>query len=107
MISLNNGNGEIQIVPEIYHDPETRKNSISYRSNMVRLAEVLIDEGKNDKAKEIMDLALEKMPIKYFGYYSLLTPFIDGYYRIGEKEKAREVFEAGCQKTPKSTGLFQ
>ena len=41
---------------------------------MARLAEVLMDEGKNDKAREIMDLALEKMPIEYFGYYSLLTP---------------------------------
>ena len=60
--------------PEIYHDPETRKNSISYRSNMVRLAEVLIDEGKNDKAKEIMDLALEKMPIKYLSLIHISEP---------------------------------
>lgn len=82
----------------IYHDPETRKNSISYRSNMARLAEVLIDEGKNEKAKKIMDLVMEKMPIDYFGYYSLLTPFIDGYYRIGEKEKAQVIFEKVAQK---------
>ena len=79
--------------PDIYHDPETRKNSISYRSNMVRLAEALIDEGKNKKAEEIMDLAIEKMPIDFFGYYSLLTPFIDSYYRIDQIEKARSVFE--------------
>ncbi len=79
--------------PAIYHDTETRKNSISYRSNMVRLAEVLIDEGKNKKAEEILDLAIEKMPIEYFGYYSLLTPFVDSYYRIDQKEKARSVFE--------------
>jgi len=84
--------------PDIYHDPETRKNSISYRSNMVRLAEVLIDEGKDQKAEEIMDLALEKMPIEYFGYYSLLTPFVDAYYRIEKKEKARKVFEAVAKK---------
>ena len=84
------GNGNS---PDIYHDPETRKNSISYRSNMARLAEVLIDEGKTTKAKEIMDLALDKMPVDFFGYYSLLTPFIDGYYRIGEREKARALFE--------------
>ena len=78
--------------PEIYHDPETRKNSISYRSNMARLAEVLIDEGKLEKAKEIIDLNLEKMPVDYFGYYSLLTPFIEGYYRIGATEDARKLF---------------
>ena len=84
--------------PEIYHDPETRKNSISYRSNLARLAEVLIDEGKFEKAESILDLALEKMPIDYFGYYSLLTPFVDGYYRIGKPEKARAVFEAVAKK---------
>ena len=84
--------------PSIYHDPETRKNSISYRSNMARLAEVLIKEGKNEKAEEIMDLVMEKMPIDYFGYYSLLTPFIDGYYLIGKKEKARTIFEKVAHK---------
>lgn len=92
--------------PEIYHDPETRKNSISYRSNMVRLAEVLIDEGKEDKAEEIMDLALEKMPIDYFGYYSLLTPFVEGYYRIDKKEKARNVFEAVAKKHQSQLNYF-
>ena len=73
---------------------------------MARLAEVLMDEGKNDKAKEIMDLALEKMPIEYFGYYSLLTPFVDGYYRIGEKDKARKVFEAVAKKHQSQLNYF-
>ena len=66
----------------IYHDPETRKNSISYRSNLARLAEKLIDENKLEKASEIIDLAFEKMPIDYFGFYSLIPPFIEGYYRL-------------------------
>ena len=84
--------------PEIYHDPETRKNSISYRSNMARLAEVLIDEGKLEKAKEIIDLNLEKMPVDYFGYYSLLTPFIEGYYRVGATEDAHKLFDQIAEK---------
>ncbi|MBL6669150.1 MAG: DUF2723 domain-containing protein [Flavobacteriaceae bacterium] len=78
--------------PDIYHDPETRKNSISFRSNLARLAEKLINENKFDKAEKIIDLALEKMPVDYFGYYSLLVPFLDGYYRIGKKEKAQSLF---------------
>ena len=79
--------------PNIYHDPETRKNSISYRTNMARLMEQLINEGKKDKAKKIIDLAMEKMPLEYFGYYSLLDPFAGGYYAIGEKQKARQMLE--------------
>ena len=75
----------------IYHDPETRKNSISFRSNMARLAEKLIDEGKNKKAKEVLDLAIHKMPLDYFGYYSLVVPMIDTYYRLGAVESAQQL----------------
>jgi len=77
--------------PDIYHDTETRKNSISFRSNMARLAEQLMDEGKNEKAKSILDLAMEKMPMDYFGYYSLLVPFVDAYYRLGALESAQSL----------------
>ena len=76
---------------DIYHDPETRKNSISFRSNMARLSELLINENKFEKAKNVMDLAIEKMPLDYFGYYSLLVPFVDGYYRIDETDKAKDL----------------
>ncbi|WP_426090840.1 glycosyltransferase family 117 protein [Flavobacterium sp. DSR3-2] len=77
----------------IYHDPETRKNSINYRSYLSRLMNQLIIEGKKDKAKVIIDLAMKKMPLEYFGYYSLLEPFAGGYYKIDEKVKARQLLE--------------
>ena len=76
---------------EIYHDPETRKNSISFRSNLSRLSEALILEEQYDKAEEIIDLAFEKMPIDFYGYYSLWTPFIEGYYKIDKDLKAHDV----------------
>jgi hypothetical protein len=75
--------------PSIYHDPETRKNSISYRTNLIRLAETLINENRLGKAEKVIDLAMEKMPFEYYGYYSLLEPFANGYYQVGQKEKAR------------------
>lgn len=83
--------------PDLYYDPETRKNAITYRSNLARLAEALMNEGKNEKAEHILDLAMEKMPVQYFGYYSLLEPFILGYYELGETEKAREVYKETTQ----------
>ena len=78
---------------DIYHDPETRKNSISFRSNITRLAETLIDEGQKEKAKTVLDLAMEKMPIDYFGFYSLISPFIEIYYRLNENDSARDLFD--------------
>ena len=84
------GNGELGT---IYHDPETRKNSISYRTNLARLMEQLINEGQKEKARKIINLAMEKMPIDYFGYYSLVDPFAGGYYEVGEKAKARQLLD--------------
>ena len=79
--------------PNIYHDPETRKNSITYRSNMARLVEGLIAEKSYDKAEKILDLGMEKMPIQKFGYYTLVEPFIDGYYTIDKKDKGRKYYK--------------
>ena len=73
--------------PDIYHDPETRKNSISFRSNLARLAEKLVNEKQPQQAIEVLDLAMEKMPLDYFGYYSLITPIAATYYRAGSAEK--------------------
>jgi hypothetical protein len=84
------GNGERST---IYHDPETRKNSISFRTNLARLMEQLINEGKRDKAKKIIDLAMTKMPVQYYGYYSLVDPFAGGYYEVGEQQKARQLLD--------------
>jgi len=76
---------------KIYHDPDTRKNAITYRTNLARLMETLIIEEKKDKAKVIADLAMKKMPIEYFGYYTMASPFAQGYYELNEKEKARDI----------------
>jgi tetratricopeptide (TPR) repeat protein len=80
--------------PSIYHDVETRRNGITYRSNLARLADQLIKEGKYDKAEDIFDLAMEKMPVEKFEFYSLLEPFVLGYYEIEKSEKARKVFQS-------------
>ena len=79
--------------PTIYHDPETRRNSITYRTNLSRLMNQLILEGQKDKAKNIIDLAMTKMPVEYFEYYSLVEPFAGGYYKIGEKVKAQQLLK--------------
>ena len=83
---------------DIYHDPETRKNSITYRGNLARLMERLINEDKLGKAEEIADIAMDNMPVDYFGYYTLLEPYISGYYEVGNKEKAEKLFKDVAKK---------
>jgi hypothetical protein len=77
----------------IYHDPETRRNSINYRSYLARLMNQLIAEGKNEKAKNIIKLVMTKMPLEKFDYYSLVDPFAKGYYDLGEKTKAQDLLK--------------
>jgi len=84
------GNGDRT---DIYHDVETRRNSITYRTNLSRLMEQLIVENKIEKAKKIIQLAIDKMPIDYYGYYTMVEPFAAGYYDVGEKEKARALLQ--------------
>ena len=84
--------------PDIYHDTETRRNGITYRSNLARLAEALINEGQLEKAENILDLAMEKMPVDYFEYYSLLEPFVLGYYEVGASDKGRDLYYSVSKK---------
>ena len=77
----------------IYLDPETRKNSVTYRNNMERLARTLISEGKTEKAKEVLLTSLEKMPVDKFGHYSMLISYIDLFYILNEKEEAHKLIK--------------
>lgn len=79
--------------PDIYHDTQTRIQGVTFRSNLARLTEALLEENKIEKAKEIIDIAMTNMPLDQFGYYTLVEPFIDGYYKVGETEKAHDLFE--------------
>ena len=76
----------------VYFDVESRKNSITYRSNISRLVNQLIIENENEKAEEITDIVIENMPVNIFGYYTLLESYIDSYYKLKNKEKARNLF---------------
>mgnify|MGYP003145747445 CR=1 FL=1 len=78
--------------PDIYHDPETRKNGLVYRSNLAKLIEELIKEKDFERAEEMLDLGMEQMPVDYYGFYTLLEPFISGYYEIGKPKKARDIW---------------
>ncbi len=75
----------------IYLDPETRRNSLVYRGVLYRLAKELHKEGKDKKAVEILNLSIDKMPIKDFGFYTSLIDYVDLYYQLGQTKKARNL----------------
>uniref|UniRef100_UPI004055A0D4 hypothetical protein n=1 Tax=Zobellia laminariae TaxID=248906 RepID=UPI004055A0D4 len=77
---------------DIYHDPQTRIQGLSYRSNLARLLEQLLKEDDIERAKNIIDISIKNLPVEDFGYYTFVEPFVDGYYKVGETTKARELF---------------
>ncbi|MEJ2162294.1 MAG: hypothetical protein P8X60_02960, partial [Robiginitalea sp.] len=79
--------------PEIYHDPQTRSQGLSLRSNLARLMEALIKENKIEKAREVIDLAMTNLPVDRYAFYTFVEPFLDGYYKVGETTKARKLFD--------------
>jgi tetratricopeptide (TPR) repeat protein len=91
---------------DIYYDVETRKNGITYRGNMARLIEQLLNEDKLEKAEKVADLAMAKMPVDDFGYYTLLEPYITAYYEIGNKEKARKLYKDVTQKYQENLSYY-
>lgn len=78
---------------KIYHDPQTRRQfGVTFRICLARLMEKLLEEDRLAEAKEILDIAMTNIPFEHYGYYMFVEPFLDGYYKVGENAKARELF---------------
>ena len=82
---------------KIYLDEQTKKNSISLRNNLMRLSDAFAEEGDTIKALEVLDISIEKMPIKDFGHFSLSVGYPEMYYLLGEPEKARKAADTLIQ----------
>ncbi|MEE9363894.1 MAG: DUF2723 domain-containing protein [Cellulophaga sp.] len=76
----------------IYHDTQTKIQGLSFRGNLARLTETLINENEIEKAKDIINITMENIPVEHFSYYAFVEPFVDGYYKVGETEKARKLY---------------
>lgn len=75
----------------IYFDEHHMRSIRNYRSNFARLATALIDEGKNDSAKVVLDKCMNTLPEYNVPYDYFMIPLAEAYYRIGETEKANKI----------------
>lgn len=77
--------------PDIYMDESHMRSIRNYRSNFAKLALALVAEGKNKKAKEVVDYAFEILPEKTVSFDMFVVPLAEVYFQVGEKEKANEL----------------
>lgn len=76
---------------KIYMDENNRRMCMNFRNNFARLAEALIAEGKNEKAKKVLDRCMEVIPEHNVPFDYFVLPIAEAYYKLGEKELADNI----------------
>lgn len=75
----------------IYLNENNRRMCMNLRNNFARLAEALINEGKKEKAIEVLDRCLEVMPEHNVPFNFFMLPVAEGYYKAGAPEKGNAI----------------
>ncbi|MCX6223296.1 MAG: DUF2723 domain-containing protein [Bacteroidia bacterium] len=77
--------------PNAYQDETCRRMMQNMKNNFNRLAEALLAENKPDKAAEVLAKLEKSMPMKVMGYTMQDIENANLWFRVGNKEKGREV----------------
>ncbi len=79
--------------PDVYLNEDNRRMLSNLRSNFARLAGKLIDKNKSDSAIKVIDRCVELVPHKRLPFSFFMLPMAEGYFKLDQTEKAREVVE--------------
>ncbi len=63
----------------------------NHRSMVTSLADAFLSEGDTTKAKEVLDFGMEKMPAEASPYDISSVGFVQGYFDVGETERATKM----------------
>jgi len=87
--------------PSVYYTTEdyVQRSITPFRSQFNTLASSLIDEGKYDKASEVLHKSLELMPDNVVPYDFTAAQTVDLFLNIGETEKAMEIARVFARRT--------
>jgi hypothetical protein len=79
--------------PHVYIDPETRNNAYRPKTNILRVAQSLINMGEKQKGLEVMELFFKYFPYPKFSLDMDDAIFANLYFKAGETEKANKMLE--------------
>ncbi len=79
--------------PKVYMDENNMRMSMNFRNAFGRLADALILEGKKDSARKVLDRCMEVMPPNVILPDYFIVPIADGYFRIGDVAKGKQISE--------------
>jgi hypothetical protein len=69
----------------LFMDENNQRMTMNLRNNFARLAQELIREGKKDKAKEVLDYCMKKLPLNNVSPNFFLMPLAECYYQLDMK----------------------
>jgi hypothetical protein len=73
---------------DIYMNENNRRMCMNLRNNFSRLADALIEEGKKDKALEVLNRCIQVMPEKNVPYDYFMIPVVRSLYAAGDSTQA-------------------
>ena len=79
--------------PRVWMDENNLRMTIHYRYAFSILAGSLADQGKFDKAREVLEECMAKMPEEIIPYNAGIIPVIQGYFSINDSETALQMVE--------------
>ena len=77
----------------VYLDENNLRMTMNLRNNFTRLANALLEEGKREKAVEVLDRCLVEMPLDLIPVNYFMIGLVEAYYKAGEFEKAQPVVD--------------
>ncbi|MDM8159257.1 DUF2723 domain-containing protein [Labilibaculum sp. K2S] len=94
--------------PDVYVDQFhiLTVNIMSFRANYSRLASALNDEGKKEKAIDVLDRCMEELPTNKIPVDNTLIGFIQEYYRANAVDKANALLLEVAQQSYDKMNYF-
>ncbi|MCB0771855.1 MAG: hypothetical protein KDB93_00590, partial [Flavobacteriales bacterium] len=77
----------------VYLDENVLRMTTNLRLQIATLATELASEGRKAEAKQVLDLAQEKMPEHNVPYDRIMLPIVEAYYQAGDSASANRINE--------------
>jgi len=79
--------------PDVYLNENNRRMLSNLRNSFGRLGLALIEEGKLDSARVVLDKCMEIVPNERVPFNFWAVALADAYYKLGDTEKANRIVE--------------
>lgn len=79
--------------PDVTVDRESFRNHMMAKQSYLRLAQALVNKGKNTEAIAVVDKLIQEFPNSKFTFDVYMMPMIDIYYKAGDTIKGNNFVE--------------